>query len=52
MGLDVSKFEAWATKVWRATGKRLPYDAAEAIRVPAKRALRKLGLVSRPSGET
>jgi BMFP domain-containing protein YqiC len=48
----MTKFEAWATKVWRATGKRLPNEAAEAIRAPAKRALRKLGLVSRPGAGT
>lgn len=48
----MTKFEAWATKAWRATGKRLPAEVAEAIRVPAKRVLRKLGLVARPGTGT
>jgi hypothetical protein len=44
----VTSFEDFATRVWRATGKRaLPPNTAEAIRRPTKRVLRKLGLFAR-----
>ena len=36
----------WAKQAWRATRKHLPPKVAEGIRVPTKRALRKLGLIS------
>jgi hypothetical protein len=34
-----------AKKAWRATRKHLPPKIAEAIRVPTKRALRRLGVI-------
>ena len=37
--------KSWAKKAWRATSKRLPPKVAEAIRAPAKRGLRKLGVI-------
>ncbi len=43
--------ERWAAKLWGATGKRLPPRAAEAIRVPTRRTLRKLGLIGRRPGD-
>ena len=47
----MTSLERWASKLWRATGKRLPTRAAEAIRVPTRRTLRKLGLISRSTGD-
>jgi hypothetical protein len=38
----------WAKQAWRATRKVLPPQVAEAIRVPTKKALRAVGLVSPP----
>ena len=35
-------------QAWRATRKHLPPKVAEAIRVPTKRVLRKLGLITTP----
>ena len=43
--------ERWAARVWAATGKRLPPRAAEAIRAPTRRGLRKLGLIGRRGGD-
>lgn len=41
----MTSLERWASRVWRATGERLPPRAAEAIRVPTVRAFRKLRLL-------
>jgi len=38
-------FERHATSVWRTARRYLPRSVAEAIRVPARRALRALGLI-------
>ena len=40
-----SGFERRATSAWRAIRRYLPASVAEAIRVPAKRALHALGLI-------
>jgi hypothetical protein len=40
-----SGFERVTTSAWRAVRRVLPASVAEAIRVPVKRAMRKLGLV-------
>ena len=40
-----SGFERATTSAWRSIRRVLPGSVAEAIRVPAKRALRRLGLV-------
>jgi hypothetical protein len=42
----VNQLKAFAKRTWRATRKHLPPRVAEAIRVPTKRALRKLGVIS------
>jgi FkbM family methyltransferase len=47
----MSSVERWAAKLWRVTGRRLPPRAAEAIRVPTRRALRRLGLIGRRPGD-
>jgi len=39
------QLKRWAKQTWRATSKRLPPKLAESIRGPAKRGLRKLGLI-------
>ncbi len=36
----------FAKRTWRASRKHLPPKVAEGIRVPTKRVLRKLGLIS------
>lgn len=46
----MTSFERRANRLWRATGKRLPKRASESIRVPTKRTLRRLGLISRGKG--
>jgi hypothetical protein len=38
-------FERRATSVWRSVRRYLPNSVAEVIRLPAKRALRALGLI-------
>jgi hypothetical protein len=38
-------FERRATSVWRSMRRYLPSSVAEAIRVPARHALRALGLI-------
>jgi hypothetical protein len=38
-------FEQRATSVWRSVRRFLPERVAEAIRIPAKRALRAVGLI-------
>jgi hypothetical protein len=38
-------FERVATSAWRSVRRFLPRSVAEAIRVPAKRGLRALGLI-------
>jgi hypothetical protein len=38
-------FERRATSAWRSVRRYLPYRVAEAIRVPARRALQALGLI-------
>jgi hypothetical protein len=38
----------WAKQGWAMAKKVLPPKVAEAIRVPTKKALRKVGLVSQP----
>jgi hypothetical protein len=40
-----SSFERVTTSAWRSVRRFLPKPVAEAIRVPARRALRKLGLI-------
>ena len=40
-----SGFEQVATSAWRSIRRFLPNSVAEAIRVPAKRGLRSLGLI-------
>lgn len=42
-----SGFERVATSAWRSARRYLPDQVAEAIRVPAKRALAKVGLIRR-----
>jgi hypothetical protein len=42
-----SAFERQLTSAWRTVRKRLPSGFAESVRVPAKRLLRKVGLISR-----
>ena len=42
------QLKRWAKQTWRATSKRLPPKVAEAIRGPAKRGLRKLGVIGSP----
>jgi hypothetical protein len=42
----VDQVKSFAKRTWRATRKHLPPKVAEGIRVPAKRALRKLGVIS------
>ncbi len=49
--VDVTSLERGARSLWRATGKRLPTRAAEAVRVPAKQALRRLGLLGGGAGD-
>lgn len=41
----MDQLKSWAKKTWRATRKHLPLKVAEAIRVPTKRVLRKLGVI-------
>jgi hypothetical protein len=38
-------FERRATSVWRSVRRFLPERVAEAIRIPAKRALRAVGVI-------
>jgi hypothetical protein len=40
-----SGFERLATSAWRSVRRLLPRSVAEAIRVPARRALHALGLI-------
>jgi hypothetical protein len=47
-GEIVTTLKESAKKMWRATRKHLPPRVAEAIRVPTKRVLRKLGLIAPP----
>jgi hypothetical protein len=42
----VDQVKSWAKRTWRATRKHLPPKVAEGIRVPTKRVLRKLGVIS------
>jgi hypothetical protein len=41
----MSQLKLQAKAMWRAASKHLPPRVAEGIRVPTKRALRKLGLI-------
>jgi hypothetical protein len=45
-------FEQRATSAWRSVRRHLPEGVAEAIRVPSKKVLRRLGLISggKPGG--
>jgi hypothetical protein len=42
----VNELKRQTKLAWRATRKHLPPKVAEGIRVPAKRVLRKLGVIS------
>ena len=42
----MDQVKVFAKRTWRATRKHLPPRVAEGIRVPTKRLLRKLGLIS------
>jgi hypothetical protein len=41
----VAQLKRWAKQTWYATSRHLPPRVAEAIRAPAKRVLRRLGLI-------
>jgi hypothetical protein len=43
----MSGFEERVTAGWRSIRRHLPENVAEAIRVPTKRVLRKVGLIGR-----
>jgi hypothetical protein len=43
---NASGFERRVTASWRSVRRHIPDGAAEAIRVPSKRILRRLGLIS------
>ena len=41
----MSGIEKWLTSTWRSLRRHLPSELAEAVRVPSKKVLRKLGVV-------